>query len=31
MAKWFVPPIVVPAGMVALILLVALFQHSFTN
>jgi hypothetical protein len=29
MAKWFVPPIVIPAGLLILLLLVAFFRHSF--
>ena len=31
MAKWFVPPVAVPAGLLALVLLVAIFRHSFGN
>jgi hypothetical protein len=31
MAKWFVPPVVVPVGLLALVLLVAIFRHSFSN
>ena len=27
MAQWFVPPIVVPVGLLALLLLVALLRH----
>lgn len=29
MTQWFVPPIVVPAGFVALVLVVAFFRYSF--
>ena len=29
MPQWFVPPIVVPAGLVALIIVVAFVRHSF--
>lgn len=29
MTQWFVPPIVVPAGFITLILVVALFRDSF--
>jgi len=29
MTQWFVPPIVVPAGLVVLIIVMALFRHSF--
>jgi hypothetical protein len=29
MTQWFVPPIVVPAGLVVLITVMALFRHSF--
>jgi hypothetical protein len=28
MAQWFVPPVVVPAGLLILIVLIALFRHS---
>jgi len=29
MAKWFVPPIVIPAGFIVMIVVMALLQHSF--
>jgi hypothetical protein len=29
MLQWFVPPIVVPAGLVALVVVVAILRHSF--
>ncbi len=29
MTHWFVPPIVVPAGLVVLIIAMALFRNSF--
>jgi len=29
MTQWFVPPIVVPAGLLALLLSVAFLRHSF--
>lgn len=29
MTKWFVPPIVVPVGLLALLLYVAILRHSF--
>ncbi len=29
MTQWFVPPIVVPAGLLALVLAVALLRHAF--
>jgi hypothetical protein len=29
MLQWFVPPIVVPAGLVALVIVVAILRHSF--
>jgi hypothetical protein len=29
MPKWFVPPIVVPAGFIVMIVVVALLRHSF--
>jgi hypothetical protein len=29
MTQWFVPPIAVPAGFVILILVMALFRHTF--
>ncbi len=28
MLQWFVPPIVVPAGLVALVIVVAILRHS---
>lgn len=27
MARWFVPPIVIPAGLVALIFVLVLYRH----
>jgi hypothetical protein len=29
MLQWFTPPIVVPAGLVALVIVVAILRHSF--
>jgi hypothetical protein len=29
MAKWFVPPVVVPAGFVVMVVVMALLRHSF--
>ena len=29
MREWFVPPIVIPAGLVILVVVVALLRHSF--
>ncbi len=29
MLQWFVPPIVVPTGLVALVIVVAILRHSF--
>ena len=29
MAKWFVPPIIIPAGFIVMIVVMALLRHSF--
>jgi hypothetical protein len=29
MAKWFVPPIVIPAGFIVMVVVMALLRHSF--
>jgi hypothetical protein len=29
MAQWFVPPIVIPAGFIVMVVVVALLRHSF--